>query len=72
MSVSVDTSREGALLSHDVRDKLKEALLYYNIESPPFWFSMFNMTTRVLEAPRYPESNLRIYQDNGSLLAGKS
>ncbi|KXG48708.1 uncharacterized protein PGRI_025780 [Penicillium griseofulvum] len=27
------------------------------------------MTTRVLETPRYPELNLRIYQDNGSLLA---
>ncbi|KGO70434.1 hypothetical protein PITC_015400 [Penicillium italicum] len=30
------------------------------------------MATRVLEAPRYPQLNLRIYQDNGSLLAGKS
>ncbi|KAJ5384397.1 hypothetical protein N7517_002308 [Penicillium concentricum] len=27
------------------------------------------MTARVLKAPRYPQSNLRIYQDNGSLLA---
>ncbi|OQE24757.1 hypothetical protein PENFLA_c009G09101 [Penicillium flavigenum] len=27
------------------------------------------MTSRVLEAPRYPYLNLRVYQDNGSLLA---
>ncbi|KAJ5039285.1 hypothetical protein NUH16_009066 [Penicillium rubens] len=27
------------------------------------------MATRVLQAPRHPQFNLRVYQDNGSLLA---